>query len=124
MENRLAIDTPKKIRLIHGYKVPNCTLVANKGDFMCRKYGLFGKKLFYEHDVWNFHTSFEHEMSVDDDPSYKRIGDELFVLPRVRVIYGLEWKDDRYFDTEQEAEKYFESLVSKFRLTEIMVENG
>lgn len=124
MENRLAIDTPKKIRLIHGYKVPNCTLVANKGDFMRRKYGLFGKKLFYEHDIWRVYDFGEHDMRFDDDPAYKRVGDELFVKPRVRVIYGLDWRDDRYFDTEQEAEKYFESLVSKFRLTEIMVENG
>jgi len=123
MENRLAIDTPKKIRLIHGYKVPNCILVANKGDFMRRKYGWFGKKLFYEHDIWRVHD-FGNDMRFDDDPAYKRVGDELFVKPRVRVIYGLDWGDDRYFDTEQEAEKYFESLVSKFRLTEIMVENG
>ena len=118
MKNRLAIDTPKKISLIHGYET-EATLVANKGEYAGRRYVLFGKKEYHEHDVWDFHEPFEHEIFVDNDPEYMRVGDKLFVRPRVRIIYGYQWNDEKFFDTEEDAEKCYCELVSKFRLTEV-----
>ena len=118
MKNRLAIDTPKKIRLIHGYDT-EATLVANKGDYAGRRYGLFGKKEYHEHDVWDFHEPLEHEIVIDNDPEYTRVGDKLLVRPRVRIIYGYNWHDEKFFNTEEEAEKCYLDLVSKFRLTEV-----
>lgn len=120
MEKRLAIDKPKKVRLIPGHKVEDCTLVANKGDYMGRKYGLFGEKLYHEHDVWDFHMPFDNEVVVEDDPDYTRVGDELFTTPKVRIVYGEHWFDDKYFETNEKAKIYFDQLVEIFDLFEVV----
>lgn len=120
MKRKIAISKPQKIKIVPSYKV-DCRLVANKGDFMGRSFPIFGKKLFYETDVWDF-GPFGHDIVVEGRPEYIRIGDDLFRKSEIRIIYsGSNW-DSIYLESNEEAEKRYKELVERFGLVEIEVD--
>ena len=120
---RVAINKPVKVKYFQSYPVPNATLVANKGDFAGRKYWLFGKKQYFEYDMWDF-GALAHRVPATYEKEYCRIGDTLYHRPELLLVYGENWYDEFFFETNEKAEKEFENLSRKFGLIEINYGHG
>ena len=95
----------------------NLSLVHKKGDVY---YSSWFKKKYYEDDIYmddDFIITFTAKELFEK--GYIIENGKVFRAPRVLIHYIDGECDDEYFDTYEEAEKYYGKLCDKFVLIEI-----
>ena len=95
----------------------NFSLVHKKGEVY---YSSWFKKKYYEDDIYmadDFIITFTAKELIEKGNIIEN--GKVFLAPRVLIHYIDGKCDAEYFDTYEEAEKYYEKLCDKFVLIEI-----
>ena len=100
------------------YNPWNYKLVHKKGDYYFT-FPTFRKK-YYEDDVYAGDiASIEHTKTELLEMGCIIEDDKVLYAPRVVIFYIDDTEDYKYFQTFEEAEKYYKELTEKFILVEI-----
>lgn len=117
---KIAVSDVSRIVLSHESET-KYELEHKKGDVSHRGFPDFWKIYYYENRVWHNTTwgIFLYEDEIYSDSRYKIVGDDIHVKAYVHIFY-LDGHDRIvYFDDNEGAEMFYNTLRTKIPLTEI-----